>query len=103
VITSFHSPSDSFFEDILTTPQWRQLRASRDGKVFPFPADFYSWAQPDVRWILGVQWLAQKLHPSLFSDLDLPEEIESFYLDMYKLDGRTYRDIVAPRLETVLR
>ena len=103
VITSFHSPSDSFFEDILTTPQWRQLRASRDGKVFPFPADFYSWAQPDVRWILGVQWLAKKLHPSLFSDMDLPGEIESFYLDMYKLDRQTYREVVAPRLEAALR
>lgn len=103
VVTSFHSPPDSFFEDILTSPQWNRLRANRENRVWSFPADFYSWAQPDVRWILGVEWLAKKLHPSLFPEMDLPKEVESFYRDMYGLDSGTYREIVAPRLESALR
>lgn len=103
VLTSYNSSPDSFFGDILNSPQWKSLRASKENRVWAFPADFYSWAQPDVRWILGVQWLAKKLHPSLFSDLSLRQETETFYRDMYGLDRQTYLEVVAPRLESVLR
>ncbi len=97
-VTSYRIPTGTFFQEMLNSPQWQHLRAARSGKVFAFPADFYSWAQPDVRWILGVQWLSKILHPDLCRDLDIKGEIESFYRDMYSLDSAEFRSIVEPRI-----
>ena len=102
VITSYHSAPEAFFENIIDSEKWQQLRASQAGNVHAFPADFYSWAQPDVRWILGTQWLARTLHPQLFSGLDIRREVRSFYSDMYGLSADTISSLVLPRLEQTL-
>lgn len=99
VITSYNSAPETFFENIINSDKWQQLRATRQGNVHAFPADFYSWAQPDVRWILGAQWLARTLHPQLFSSLDIRREVRSFYSDMYGLSADTISSLVLPRLE----
>jgi len=102
VITSYHSAPDNFFEEIIDSPRWQQLRAGKEGRVYAFPADFYSWAQPDVRWILGAQWLARSLHPDHFSHMNIKSEVRSFYRDMYTISDNAIDSLVLPRLETVL-
>ncbi|MGC9313762.1 MAG: ABC transporter substrate-binding protein [Sediminispirochaetaceae bacterium] len=97
-VTSYRIPTAAFFQEMLNSPQWQHIRAARSGRVFAFPADFYSWAQPDVRWILGVQWLSKILHPDLCRDLDIKVEIETFYRDMYGLSSAEFRSIVEPRI-----
>ena len=97
-ITSYRMPVLDVFEKIRGNNQWELLRAMKSGRVLPFPADFYSWAQPDVRWILGTQWLAGVLHPDLFAETDMMKETESFYLEMYDLDPSVFRSVVAPRI-----
>ncbi len=102
VITSYHTPTDSFFEEILKSNKWQQLRATKREQVYAFPADFYSWAQPDVRWILGAQWLAGTLHPDLFDELDMKTEVENFYRRMYGLSNSKIDSVVLPRLNDSL-
>ncbi|MFW6207736.1 MAG: ABC transporter substrate-binding protein [Spirochaetota bacterium] len=102
VITSYHSAPDDFFEEIISSDKWQQLRASRQGNVYAFPADFYSWAQPDVRWILGAQWLAASLHSDVFRSMDIRSEVISFYRSMYGLSADEIETLVLPRLETTL-
>ncbi len=102
VITSYHSAPDDFFEEIISSDKWQQLRATREGNVHAFPADFYSWAQPDVRWILGAQWLATTLHPDIFRSMDMRSEVISFYRSMYGLSAGEISSLVLPRLETTL-
>ncbi|MFO7850486.1 MAG: ABC transporter substrate-binding protein [Spirochaetia bacterium] len=101
-ITSFHTAPEDYMEDILENSQWEELRAARNGKVEAVPADFYSWAQPDTRWILGLQWMATRLHPELFSDLDMRKETEEFYRELYDIEEETFDDVVLPRLEEAL-
>ncbi len=62
------------------------LKAVRDGKVYPIPADFISWDQPDTRWILGAQWMAKKMHPDLFASLDMRTAVSEFYRTLYGFD-----------------
>ncbi len=62
------------------------LKAVRAGKVYPIPADFISWDQPDTRWILGAQWMAKKMHPDLFAPLDMREAVSEFYRTLYGFD-----------------
>jgi iron complex transport system substrate-binding protein len=86
-----------------SNPQWQELRAVRDARFFPFPADFYSWDQPDPRWILGLTWLAQKLHPASFPDLDMEEEVIDFFDRMYRLDRSTVESNILPFRGDALR
>ena len=77
---------------------WQNLRAVTEDQLFPFGYDFYSWDQPDTRWILGLQWLATRIHPDLTGDLDILEEVNSFYHSLYFLDQETIDREVLPIL-----
>ncbi|MCJ7717829.1 MAG: ABC transporter substrate-binding protein [Anaerolineales bacterium] len=72
--------------DLITNPIWSNLRAVQENQLFAFAYDFYSWDQPDTRWILGLQWLATKIHPDLTAEIDIMEEVNSFYSDLYNLE-----------------
>jgi len=79
-------------------PQWQALRAVKQGKLYGFPADYYSWDQPDPRWILGLTWVAAKMNPDRFKDLDMQKEIQTFYKDLYNLDDAAYKKNIQPNL-----
>ncbi len=77
---------------------WGELQAVQNDQLYAFPSDFYSWDQPDTRWILGLQWLATKIHPEQTADLDIMEEVRSFYAVLYGLDNATLEAEVLPLL-----
>ena len=70
--------------------------------ILPFPADFYSWDQPDPRWILGLLWTAKVINPRLFEDIDMVEETKEFFGTMYGLDATTIETHILPRLKPAL-
>ena len=72
------------------------------GVTLPFPGDFYSWDQPDTRWILGLMWIAKVLHPELFAATDLKDEIRYFYSFLYGLDDETIEREIIPRISPYL-
>ncbi|MEL7646404.1 MAG: ABC transporter substrate-binding protein [Anaerolineaceae bacterium] len=84
-------------------PQWQQLRAVKDGKLYGFPKDVYSWDQPDTRWLLGLQWLAARLHPEVFSQVDLEQTARDFYQFAYEIDAATYDANLLPITQGDLR
>jgi len=100
-VTSYRTPVEEFFTRLADNSRWQQLKAMKAAQVLAFPADFYSWAQPDVRWILGAEWMAQILHPELFEDLNMMDEIRYFYRDMYGLEDDLFRSAVASRLDEI--
>jgi iron complex transport system substrate-binding protein len=79
-------------------PQWQALSAVKQGAIYGFPGDYYSWDQPDPRWVLGLTWLAAKMHPDRFTSLDMDTEIRSFYRDLYGMDEAAYDKTVKPNL-----
>ncbi|MHB9153733.1 MAG: ABC transporter substrate-binding protein [Spirochaetales bacterium] len=72
--------------------------AVRKGRVYGFAQDFYSWDQPDTRWILGLQWTARKLYPSLFAGHPIIDEARSFFSVMYGMDATAFDATIAPKL-----
>ena len=74
---------------LAANPIISNFRAVKEDQLFAFPFDFYSWDQPDTRWILGLQWLATKIHPGLTGDIDILAEVNSFYKELYGLDQET--------------
>lgn len=77
--------------------KWQALQAVKNNKVYGFPGDFYTWDQPDTRWGLGLVWLATKIHPTLFRDVNINQEIVKFYA-LYGFDQAAVQAKVMPVL-----
>jgi iron complex transport system substrate-binding protein len=71
LIISYSKAPSTVVAALQADPQWQSLRAVKENHLAAFPGDLYSWDQPDVRWILGLSWLAERLHPDRFPDLDM--------------------------------
>jgi iron complex transport system substrate-binding protein len=97
IVAYFNNVKD-VINKLKADPQWQALHAVKQGRLYGFPGDYYSWDQPDPRWILGLTWLAAKIHPDRFMDLDMQKEIRSFYQDLYNLDDAAYQKIIQPNL-----
>lgn len=60
-LISYRSSAADLVEELKNDPAWQNLRAVTNGALSPFPGDYYSWGQPDSRWILGLWWLSEKI------------------------------------------
>jgi iron complex transport system substrate-binding protein len=78
--------------------QWQALRAVQEGQLYAFPGDVYSWDQPDPRWVLGTSWLASKMHPERLEGLDLMDEVQAFFGQMYGMEESAVEEQVLPLL-----
>jgi iron complex transport system substrate-binding protein len=79
-------------------PRWQALAAVREGRFHAFPGDFYSWDQPDTRWILGLEWLAGRLHPELFADRPIDATVREFFREIYRLGETEFDTVIQPML-----
>ena len=92
-IISYTLPSREVAAMMKNSPLWSSLRAVQHHALLPFPGDFYSWAQSDIRWLLGLQWLAGQLHPELYPDQDMNQVTLDFfelYLSVSPEDTQAY-------------
>lgn len=81
-----------------TNPNWRTVRAVRDGAILVAPQYPFPWVDfpPSVNRVIGVRWLAARLYPALF-----PEPLEPIVRDFYSLFyGRSLTDAELTRLLT---
>ncbi len=85
-------------DNLKEDPNWQALKAVANNQIYAFPADFYSWDQPDVRWILGLKWLATKIQPDLWSSVDMLQETKTFYQTLYGIDEAIFNSQVSPLL-----
>lgn len=81
-------------EHLKSDPKWQAIRAIQQDQLFAFPGDFLSWDQPDTRWILGLSWLFTKVQPELADGIDIMQEINQFYEQLYRLDQETIQNEV---------
>ncbi len=86
-ITNF---SPYLAEDILNNTidgyDWSNVKAVKEGKVYKFPLGMYRWFPPASDTPLVLQWLATKMQPEAFADLDMDTEIREFYKTHYHVE-----------------
>lgn len=101
-IVSYRSPATSFVEAIYSSELFSELSSTKKALVKPFPADYHSWAQPDTRWILGLQYLAWDLHPELYTDTDFSGILEGFYTGLYGVNDEAALEDIKTRYRASL-
>ena len=90
---------DSFKAD----RQWRALKAVKAGELWAFPSDIFGWDSPDPRWILGLTWMAGRIHPGLFKDIDMSGEVREFYGRLFGLDRNSVDSLILPKVRLDVR
>jgi iron complex transport system substrate-binding protein len=95
-IISYFSPVGDVVTGLKADPQWSELQAVKDSKIYGFAGDVFSWDQADPRWILGLTWMATKIHPDLFSSVDITSEAAEFYKTLYGMDNATFTSKIVP-------
>jgi iron complex transport system substrate-binding protein len=95
-IISYQKNSAQIAATLRTDPQWQALRAVKQGHLYGFPGDLYSWDQSDSRWILGLTWLSARLHPESFAQFDVVVEAQQFYQKLYGLDAQFFEAKIHP-------
>jgi len=69
--------------DILNNPKWQGLTAVKDTAVFLEPPPHAACLKKHPSSCLGALWLAQKIAPDLFKDVDIRQEAENFIKKFY--------------------
>lgn len=98
VVSYFKNPSE-VVANLKADPNWQALRATKEGQLYAFPGDLFSWDQPDTRWILGLTWLAGRIHPDRFPNLDMEAEALRFYQVLYGLDTDFFASKIRPTFQ----
>lgn len=97
-VINYFGDVDEIAEQLRADSQWQQLQAVKNGQLYAFPKDFYSWDQPDTRWILGLMWLVDHVQPGLV-EVEIRDELYAFYEHLYGMDTETVTNEVLPRLQ----
>lgn len=97
VLISYRTDAREPKRRVMSDNLWGELQAVQQGRVYAMPSDYYSWGQPDTRWILGAEWMAYALHSELY-DEPFGERIRAFFSDFYGMGEDKYRAEIAPRL-----
>lgn len=97
-IVSYAGDSDDIAAQLKTDDKWAALKAAKADRIYGFAGDFYSWDQPDPRWVLGLSWLFTKVQPELASGVDIMHEVDQFYTELYGLSADVIKDKVTPLL-----
>jgi iron complex transport system substrate-binding protein len=97
-LVSYHTPVEDAKETLLQDSKWMQLRAVKEGKLFAFPADYLSWDQPDPRWLIGLYWLAAKLHPQRITAGEVRNKVKEFYGFVYGLSDQQTEEAIIPMI-----
>lgn len=97
-VISYKNNIDKTVAAIASDPRYANLAAVKNGKLFGFPQDFYSWDQPDTRWGLGLLWLAGKIGGDQKNRPDIESRAREFFSLFYGLSDDTFNTVIKPRL-----
>lgn len=66
-------------EQLVKDPQWQQVNAVKNNKVYQNPTGAFLWDRYSCEEALQIQWAAKTINPDKFKDLDINAETKNFY------------------------
>jgi iron complex transport system substrate-binding protein len=97
-VVTYQSDASEVVGKLAESPEWQALDAVKNGEIYGFPEDIFGWDSPDPRWILGVTWLGTKIHLEAMRDVDMMQEIRTFFETIYGMDEATIDTYIIPAL-----
>lgn len=67
---------------VLKDPRWRDVRAVKEGKVYQDPEGVFYW-DGSSEGVLLMEFMAKKMYPNLFPELDMAKEVKDYYARFY--------------------
>jgi len=102
-LISYNTDPSQVVQRLRSDARWAALEAVQGGRLHAFAGDIYSWDQPDPRWILGVTWMASRLHRDRLDDLDMMDEVDRFFGQMYGMEQDAIDLHILPTLQGDVR
>ncbi len=68
---------------IMADPRWKTIRAVKEKQVYTSPEGVFLWGHGSSEVFLFAMWLAKILHPDKFRDVNLEEEVKTYYTKFY--------------------
>ncbi|MCI1904261.1 MAG: ABC transporter substrate-binding protein [Enterococcaceae bacterium] len=87
VIITWGEDMGGAYSKITTDPNWANIKAVKDGRVYVMPGSPYNWIDrpPSVNRFLGIQWIANLLYPDVYK-IDIVKQTKEFYSLFYHKD-----------------
>ena len=84
-ITNFapYLAEDLYNNDAFEGHDWSVVRAVQEKQIYKCPLGVYRWYPPSSDTPLMLLWMAKINHPELFSDIDLEQEMKTYYEKFY--------------------
>jgi len=81
IVTSqkFQGDLDQLYKEV----KYQNVKAFKNKQIYRFPSALEPWDYPNPSSYLGMLWLATKIHPDLFSDIDFDKVADEFYDTLY--------------------
>lgn len=76
--------------ELKNSPKYQAIKAFKNNEIYRIPSNLEPWDYPSPSSSLLTLWLAFKLYPAEFSELDFKKIADDFYLSLY---GQTYTEL----------
>lgn len=86
-ITNFTKamPND-LYTNAIAAHDWSEVKAVKDQQVYKMPLGIYRSYTPSADTPLTLLWMAKKIYPERFADIDLNKEVKAWYKDVFGVD-----------------
>jgi len=89
---------ESFYENVYTDPRWSNIKAVKEKQVYLSPQSPFKWIDKPfgANTIIGILWTGKVIYPEKYTDINLKEEVKSFYKEYfhYDLSDNEVKDIL---------
>jgi iron complex transport system substrate-binding protein len=103
VVVGYSLDPEKVMRDIKADSHWRALKAVAKNEIHIFPADAFEWDQAEMRWILGINWLATRIHPNRFKGIDIRTEVMTFFSQLYWMKKSEIESGILPKVKLDVR
>lgn len=101
-ITNFNTATpEDLYNNTMGSYDWSGIKAVQEQKAYKMPLGMYRSYTPGVDTPVTLLWFAKVTYPELFEDIDITQEVKSYYQDVFgiTLTDEQVEKIFAPLTE----
>lgn len=86
-ITNFTpTQPDDLYNNAVGSDDWSSINAVANKEVYKLPLGTYRSYTPSTDTPMTLLWMAQKVYPELFADVDMTQEVKDYYSELYSVE-----------------